>query len=74
MICYFSGGSSRAYLTTSATSTSSVLGTTLGGYPDERWLDVRRLAILGPIMTARMDLAVQKGCDAVDSDNMDGYQ
>lgn len=24
-------------------------------------------------MTSRMKLAVQKGCDAVDPDNMDGY-
>ncbi len=73
VICYFSGGSSETYRPDFGSFPSSVLGTTLGGYPDERWLDVRQLAILGPIMTARMDLAVQKGCDAVDSDNMDGY-
>lgn len=73
VICYFSGGSSETYRPDFDSFPSSVLGTTLGGYPDERWLDVRQIAILGPIMTARMDLAKQKGCDAVDSDNMDGY-
>ena len=73
VICYFSGGSSETYRPDFGSFPSSVLGTTLGGYPDERWLDVRQLGILGPIMTARMDLAVQKGCDAVDADNMDGY-
>ena len=72
-ICYFSGGSSESYSPDFSSFPSSVLGTTLDGYPAERWLDVRQLAILGPIMTARMDLAVQKGCDAVDVDNMDGY-
>lgn len=72
-ICYFSGGSSETYRPDFSSFPSSVLGTTLGGYPDERWLDVRQLAILGPIMIARMDLAVQKGCDALDVDNMDGY-
>jgi hypothetical protein len=73
VICYFSGGSSESYRPDFGTFPSSVLGSTLGGYPDERWLDVRQLSVLGPIMTARMDLAVQKGCDAVDVDNMDGY-
>lgn len=73
VICYFSGGSSETYRPDFGSFPSSVLGTTLGGYPDERWLDVRQLAILGPIMTARMDLAKEKGCDAVDADNMDGY-
>lgn len=72
-ICYFSGGSSETYRPDFPSFPSSILGTTLGGYPAERWLDVRQLAVLGPIMTARMDLAVQKGCDALDVDNMDGY-
>jgi hypothetical protein len=26
------------------------------GWPGEQWLDIRRLDILGPIMTARLDL------------------
>lgn len=73
VICYFSGGSSETYRPDFKSFPRSVLGTTLDNYPDERWLDVRQLSILGPIMTARMDLAVQKGCDAVDVDNMDGY-
>ena len=73
VICYFSGGSSETYRPDFKSFPSSVKGKTLSDYPDERWLDVRQLSILGPIMTARMDLAVQKGCDAVDVDNMDGY-
>lgn len=73
VICYFSGGSSESYRPDFSSFPSSILGTTLSGYADERWLDVRQLSILGPIMTARMDQAVQKGCDAVDVDNMDVY-
>lgn len=72
-ICYFSGGTSESYRPDFTSFPSKLLGSTLGAYPAERWLDVRQLAILGPIMTARMDLAVQKGCDALDVDNMDGY-
>lgn len=40
---------------------------------DERWLDIRRIDLLTPIMTSRLDLAVTKGCDGVEPDNMDAY-
>ncbi len=40
---------------------------------DERWLDIRRIDLLGPIMESRLDLAVTKGCDAVEPDNVDAY-
>ncbi|WP_020405380.1 endo alpha-1,4 polygalactosaminidase [Hahella ganghwensis] len=40
---------------------------------DERWLDIRRIDLLEPIMTSRLDLAVEKGCDAVEPDNMDAW-
>jgi hypothetical protein len=39
----------------------------------ERWVDIRALDILAPILSARLDLAVQKGFDGVDPDNVDGY-
>lgn len=40
---------------------------------DERWLDIRRIDLLGPIMKGRLDLAKEKGCDAVEPDNMDAW-
>jgi hypothetical protein len=40
---------------------------------DEKWLDVRQIAILGPIMSARMDVCKSKGFDAVEPDNMMVY-
>ena len=39
----------------------------------ETWLDIRQLAILEPIMTARMQMCVQKGFDGLEPDNIDGY-
>ena len=44
------------------------------GWPGERWLDIRRLDILGPIMAARMDVCAGKGFDGVQFDNVDGWQ
>lgn len=43
------------------------------GWPGEKWLDIRRIDILGPIMKARMDLCKAKGFDALEPDNIDGY-
>lgn len=73
VICYFSGGSWEDWRTDASSFPSSVLGNGLDGWPGERWLDVRALDILRPIMQKRIEAAKAKGCDAVDSDNMDGY-
>jgi hypothetical protein len=50
-----------------------VLGDAVSGWPDERWLDIRRLDVLGPIMEKRLDLCRAKGFDGVEPDNVDGY-
>jgi hypothetical protein len=44
------------------------------GWPGEKWLDIRKVGILGPIMKARLDMCDAKGFDAVEFDNVDGYQ
>ena len=43
------------------------------GWPGEKWLDIRRLDVLGPILGARLDQCAAKGFDAVEFDNVDGY-
>ncbi len=48
----------------------AVLGKNLDGWAGERWLDVRRIDLLTPIMRARLDLAVTKRCDGVEPDNV----
>lgn len=73
VICYFSAGSYENWRPDASRFPAAVLGKNLDGWPGERWLDVRNLAALGPIMTARLDMARSKGCDAVDPDNVDGY-
>ena len=42
-------------------------------WPGEKWLDIRRLDLLGPILRARLDMCAAKGFDAVEFDNVDGY-
>jgi|GEM_PF-670123 len=74
VICYFSAGTYEAWRPDASKFPEEVIGAPLADWPDERWLDIRRLDILGPIMEARLDLAVMKGCDGVEPDNVDAYQ
>ncbi len=36
-------------------------------------MDIRNLSVLGPIMRSRLDMCKNKGFDAVEFDNVDGY-
>jgi hypothetical protein len=50
-----------------------VLGSGLEDWPGEKWLDVRQIDTLAPIMRSRLDLCKSKGFDAVEADHVDGY-
>ncbi len=73
VMCYFSAGTFEDWRPDVDQFPASVLGNNLEDWPGEKWLDIRSLQILGPIMLARLDLARQKGCDGVDPDNVDTY-
>lgn len=72
VICYFSAGSYEEWRDDEDEFAGNELGKTLDGWEDERWLDIRSTNV-HRIMKARLDLAVTKGCDGVEPDNMDGY-
>lgn len=72
-ICYFSAGSSENWRPDFASFPKAVLGSNLEGWPGERWLDIRNIAALAPIMQARLNLCKQKGFDGVEFDNVDAY-
>ncbi|TYP86696.1 MULTISPECIES: endo alpha-1,4 polygalactosaminidase [Nitrosomonas] len=73
IICYFSAGSYENWRPDANAFPASILGRKLDSWAGEKWLDIRQLDILIPIMQARMKLAADKGCHAVDPDNVDGY-
>lgn len=73
VVCYFSAGGFEEWRDDANAFPSDVLGNPLDGWPGERWLDIRRIDVLAPIMEARLDLAEEKRCDGVDPDNVDGY-
>lgn len=72
VICYLSAGSYEPGRPDSSQFPSNVLGNGLQGWPGEKWLDIRS-SVVRKIMTNRMDLAVQKKCDGIEPDNVDGY-
>jgi hypothetical protein len=72
-ICYISVGSWENWRPDKDRFPKRVLGKAYDGWPGERWLDIRRIGALAPIMGTRMDMCKHKGFDAVEPDNMDGY-
>ena len=72
MICYFSAGTFENWRDDAGRFTAAYKGRRLGNWPGERWLDIRSQNVRA-IMADRLDLAVQRGCDGVDPDNVDGY-
>jgi hypothetical protein len=73
VICYLSAGSVESYRPDARAVPKSVIGKTLDGWPDERWLDVRRTSVLLPIMAKRVADCARKKFDAVEFDNVDGF-
>jgi hypothetical protein len=72
VICYLDAGTYEDFRSDAHRFPQSVLGKS-NGWPGERWLDVRRLSALEPIMRARLELCRRKGFDGVEADNVDGY-
>ena len=72
VICYFSAGSSEDWRPDFNLFESDDMGGPLDDWEGERWLDIRSTNVHA-IMLDRLDLAVEKGCDGVEPDNMDGY-
>ncbi|QBD74654.1 endo alpha-1,4 polygalactosaminidase [Ktedonosporobacter rubrisoli] len=73
VICYISVGTWEKFRPDASKFPSKVRGNVLDGFPDERWLDIRDMADLEPIMAARLDMCKAKGFDGVEPDNVDGY-
>jgi hypothetical protein len=70
VVCYFSAGSWEDWRPDADRFPRELLGKEYIGWPGERWLDIRRIDLLTPILTARFDLCASKGFDAVEPDNL----
>ena len=72
-VCYVDVGSWESWRPDANKFPKRVIGDKYGGWKGERWLDIRRIKALAPIMRARLDMCKRKGFDAVEPDNIEGY-
>jgi hypothetical protein len=72
VICYFSAGTSEDWREDYTAFQPSDKKSCMGDWEGERWLDVSQPNVF-EIMKQRIALAHEKGCNAIDPDNLDGY-
>jgi hypothetical protein len=72
VICYINVGAAEDFRPDFDRFPAEVLGAP-NGWPGERWLDIRRIDVLRPIMARRFDMCRDKGFDAVEPDLVDGH-
>ena len=65
VICYFSAGTYENWRPDRRRFPQRAIGNPLDDWPGERYVDIRNQKVRR-IMLSRLDLAVRKGCDAVD--------
>ncbi len=73
VVCYLSAGSWEEWRPDQAQFPPAVIGSDYAGWTGEKWLDIRQIEQLAPVMRARLDLCKAKGFDGIEPDNIDGY-
>ena len=74
VICYLDVGSWENYRPDAGEFPKSSLGKVYEGYPQERWLDIAHYGKFASIMEKRIAMCAEKGADAVEPDNINGWE
>lgn len=72
VICYVNAGAWESFRPDAKAFPAALMGKG-DGWNGERWLDIRAVGRLRPLMAARFDMCRSKGFDAVEPDLLDGY-
>ena len=73
LICYISVGTVEEWRPDADEVPAEVIGEPYDEWPGERWLDIRRIDLLAPILQARLDRCRDAGFDGVEPDNVDAF-
>ena len=73
VVCYISVGSWEDRRPDKDQFPAEIIGNDYEGWPGEKWLDIRQIDLLAPIMRARLDACQAKGFDGIEPDNIDSY-
>ncbi len=74
VICYIDVGSWETYRPDAKRFPKSVIGKKYEGFPDERWLDIRRFRKFAKPLKSRIAMCARKGFDALEPDNINGWE
>ena len=72
-VCVINAGAWENWRPDSGAFDQRLIGESFAGWGGERWLDIRALEALQPILARRLDLCVATGFDGVLFRNLDGY-
>ncbi len=70
VVCYIDVGTAENFRPDYSAFPRSVLGRS-NGWPGEKWIDIRQLSVIEPIMASRFQMCHEKGFDAVEPDNIE---
>jgi len=74
VVCYLDVGSWEEYRPDASRFPRSVLGRRYEGFPEERWLDIAHFRRFAAPLEARFRRCAAKGFDAVEPDNLAGFE
>ena len=74
VICYIDAGSWEQYRPDRAQFPKSVIGKRYEGYPNERWLDIRKFHLFAKPLKSRIAMCARKGFDGLEPDNIAGFE
>eukprot|EP00123_Amoebidium_parasiticum_P022597 comp9083_c0_seq1/m.4258 comp9083_c0_seq1/g.4258 ORF comp9083_c0_seq1/g.4258 comp9083_c0_seq1/m.4258 type:complete len:283 (-) comp9083_c0_seq1:358-1206(-) len=73
VICYMSAGTLERWRPDADDAPSSALANKYHGKGAETWFDIKEWQKLKPFINNRLSMAADKGCDAIEFDNIDCY-
>ena len=65
VVCYISVGSWEDWRPDKDQFPAEIIGNDYEGWPGEKWLDIRQIELLAPIMRARLDACQAKGFEGI---------
>ena len=74
VICYIDVGSWENYRADKDQFPKSVIGRKYDGYPNERWLDIRKYKLFAKPLVNRVKMCARKGFDGLEPDNINGFE
>ena len=74
VICHIAAGVWEGSRPDAGEFPRAVIGRIYKDRPDQRWLDVSRFSLFTRMLTQRIGMCAHKGFDAVEPDNVDGWE